>query len=713
VVTCASHTLGFGATDLIVGVNPNAVVRADFNGDGFEDLAALNVGSQSVTVLLGFGDGTFATPQSYSLFAPSATSGQLMVSADFNGDGHPDLAVVESGSRVQIFAGSSSGTLAAQTPITLTGGSGAGLAAGDFNGDGKPDLAVFETSTGQIAILTNTGGFAFSESDQSLLSGTPVALAAADVDGDGRIDLVAALATPKELVVIQNKTSGFSPLAPVTLPQTPSAIAVTDLNGDGKVDALAGCQDGSVELLVNSGGTLGAPSSIGNVGALISQLGSGDINGDARPDIVAITTTSLAVLPSTGAATWGSPTYFMPGAGSGLVVGDLNGDGRADVAIGDNVTKDVTVLLAAPVTMLTGPTYVKSVQTFTEAVFADVNGDGHLDAIAVSNATDEVGVFLNNGDGSIAPVVTYGVGTGAAPKSVAVGDFNGDGHLDLAVSSPGLGSISVLLGTATGFGPVKQVAAANNTRVLVGDFNNDGKADLLGYGTSGISVLPGTGTGTFGAAVVQTSVPQGIQRLAIAKVNKDQSLDLVGVTSPYVSAQGQYIAYAITLLGNGDGTFGGGSQLNLSYLGGNPTLAAFVATGDFNNDTNTDVAVYIGVVSGQPFVSYLAGDGTGTLTSKGTGQFGTMSGIAAGDFDGDGNIDLAMALTGGATQGFEILTGNGAWTFANSFFRTASITPQTIAAGDLAGDGRPSLFYGATTTTPGTAGAGVILNLCK
>jgi hypothetical protein len=383
------------------------------------------------------------------------------------------------------------------------------------------------------------------------------------------------------------------------------------------------------------------------------------------------------------------------------------------VAVGDNVTNNVSVLLAAPVTMLTGPTLAKTAQTFSEAVLADVNGDGHLDAIAVSTGTDEVGVFLNNGDGSLAPVVTYGVGTGAQPRSVAVGDFNGDGHLDLAVSSPGLVSISVLLGTATGFGPVKQVAAANNTRVLVGDFNNDGKADLLGYGTGGITVLPGTGTGTFSAAVVQTSVPTNIQRLAVAKVNKDQSLDLVGMTSPYSSSQFQYLANAITLLGNGDGTFGGGSTLQLTSLGGNTVSAAYVAAGDFNNDTNTDAAIYVQPVSGSPFVAYLAGDGTGTLTSKSSGAFGTMTGIAAGDFDGDGNLDLALALTGGGTPGFQILTGNGAWTFTKSFFRTSSLTPQTVAAGDLTGDGRPSLFHAATNGTPGSAGAGVILNLCK
>jgi hypothetical protein len=710
VVSCSAHTLGFGATDLTAGIGqggPVAVVRTDFNSDGLEDLAVLYAATGTVTVLLRFGDGTFATPQSYNLGL--AAEYFEMVAADFNSDGHPDLAVVGQSGMVQVLAGSSNGTLTPETPISLMGAVPAsGFITADFNGDGKPDLVVFGNFTGQIAILTNTGAFTFSESDFPFAKDVEM-LAAADVDGDMRVDLVAARGGATELVVLLNKMAGFSPLAPVALPESPTALVVTDLNADGKVDALVGCLDGSVQLLLGSGGGMfGAAISVGNApepNASIVQLGTGDVTGDGHPDIVALTTATLMLVPSTGVGAWGSPAFFNSGAPGGLLVGDLNGDDHADVVVcvGEN---DVTVLLAAPETLLAGPTLAYTTQFFSAPIMVDVNGDGHLDVVALSTETGEVGVFMNNGDGTLAKVVTYGVGTAA---EVATGDFNGDGHVDLAVANPNLGSIGVLLGTANGFGPVKQIAAPNVRGVVVGDFNNDSKLDLLAYGGGGITFIPGTGTGTFGAAIPQNT--QTIDKLLVAKVNKDQTLDLVGITSAYDGPNP--VVNAITLLGNGDGTFGGGTTVEIASLPGNSNslYATAIAVGDFDNDTNTDVAVYVeyyiqALALNTASLWFLAGDGTGNLAIK-QQSYPFLTGIVTGDFDGDGNLDLAYA-GGESKNGIGIMLGNGAWSFTNSFFRSTTLLLQPgLAAGDLVGDGRPSLFFGESL------GVGEMLNLCK
>jgi hypothetical protein len=207
----------------------------------------------------------------------------------------------------------------------------------------------------------------------------------------------------------------------------------------------------------------------------------------------------------------------------------------------------------------------------------DFNGDGLLDLAVADYGSNSVSVLLGNGDGSFQVPLNFAAGS--KPASVAVGDFNGDGQLDLAVANYVFGgSVSVLLGNGDGTfqAPLNFDAGNHPKSVAVGDFNGDGLLDLAvaNYGSSNVSVLLGNGDGTFQPAR-NVAVGPRATAVAVGDFVGDGVLDLA-VLSGTVRV----------LLGNGDGTF---QTTPVSYVAGSSPMS--VAVGDFNGDSSLDLAV--------------------------------------------------------------------------------------------------------------------------
>ena len=308
----------------------------------------------------------------------------------------------------------------------------------------------------------------------------------------------------------------------------------------------------------------------------------------------------------------------------------------------------------------------------------DFNGDGKLDLAVANSGSNDVSVLLGNGDGTFQTALHSSVGV--SPVSVAVGDFNGDGKLDLVVVNNGSNDVSVLLGNGDGtfqtalYSPLVGV---NPVSVAVGDFNGDGKLDLVVVNSfsNNVSVLLGNGDGTFQTAL-DFDTGAGPVSVAAGDFNADGRLDLV-VANFAAGNVG-------VLLGNGDGTF----QPAVNYGAG--PLPVSVAVGDFNGDGKLDLAVANQSAgnAGPSMVGVLLGNGDGTFqpaVEYGAGSDTDSSSVALGDFNGDGNLDLAVANSG-STNRVSILLGNGDGTFQSAVDYAGG--SSLLAVGDFNGDGR-------------------------
>jgi len=325
----------------------------------------------------------------------------------------------------------------------------------------------------------------------------------------------------------------------------------------------------------------------------------------------------------------------------------------------------------------------------------DFNGDGKLDLAVANSGRNTLSILLGDGTGNFILASSPIVGTG--PDSVAVGDFNGDGNLDLAVANGGSNTVSILLGDGTGnFTLTSSFAVGQGPiSVAVGDFNGDGDMDLAVVNACGnidcylapgtVSVLLGDGTGNF---TVASSPATNIEpsSVAVGDFNGDGRLDLAVVNKcgsiPNCTQGGPVPGTVSILLGDGTGNFALASS---PMTGDDPTS---VAVGDFNGDGNLDLAVANG---NSNTASILLGDGTGNFTLASSPSAGdSPTSVAVGDFNGDGNLDLAVA--NGNSNTASILLGDGTGNFTlTSSAATGNIFAVSVAVGDFNEDGRLDL----------------------
>jgi hypothetical protein len=274
----------------------------------------------------------------------------------------------------------------------------------------------------------------------------------------------------------------------------------------------------------------------------------------------------------------------------------------------------------------------------------DVNGDGALDIVAANSFDGTVTVLITNQFNAIAPAPGSPFRVGSMPWSVALGDVNGDGRLDIVTANSSDNTVSVLLGDGAGRFEAAPTAPFNvgpgPNAVALGDVNGDGKLDLVTANVGGntVTVLLGDGAGGFAAAAGSPFAVGGAPPdLALGDFNGDGKLDIVTANSG-----GNTVSL---LLGNGSGGFAAATGSPFS-VGSTPGR---VALGDLNGDGKLDL---VATGSGDNTVTVLLGDGAGGFTAAASSPFpvgSTPVGVALGDVNGDGKLDIIVANAGGTT----------------------------------------------------------------
>jgi hypothetical protein len=519
-----------------------------------------------------------------------------------------------------------------------TGNGPTAVAVADLNGDGHLDIVVANALDHDVQVFLGNGDGSFQAATAYSLgasslgaAGTtapapsPTALAVADL-GNGHLDIVTANSnTGTVSVLLGDGTGTFGIPTTLTAGANPSAVALADL-GNGHVDIVtANRGDNTVSVFLGNGtGSFGTATSFA-AGTGPDGVAIGDVNGDGKPDLVVADSgsdsvsvltgsDSVSVLIGNGDGTFRAPTTVTVGAiPSAVALAHLTNSGHLDIVTANGADNNVSVLLGngdgtfhAAVNYAVGAAPVALLVT-------DANGDGRQDIVTANNGDNNVSVLAGNGDGTFATATNYALATGAtAPTSIAAGNLNGAGVLDLVTANSLSNNLTLLLPpyTVTGSHSYSAVSAANtpyqvHVTVAHGTTSATASSGTVTVTPAPLTITADNKTMTYGGTLpALTATFNGL-------VNGDQPSAVSGLSLTTVPANSHVGSYTITASGGTD------SNYTITLANGTLQITAAPLTITADNKSMTYggalpalTASYSGLVNGDTPATFAASPNT-------------------------------------------------------------------------------------------------------
>lgn len=628
---------------------------ADFNGDGWLDIVVGSTADATPSRLY-LNDGAGNFPHFTEIGTLPATTGSFAV-GDLDGDGDLDLVAgnVTSGTPNHLyvnngtanpFAGVSTTELAGPARMTQV------VALADLDGDGDLDLvAANRNQFNQIFFNQGNGVFATGVTIPG--DETTYGLALGDINNDGAVDILIANEAMENRVHLNDGAGGFDEtfILPSTKLYT-RPVVLADFDCDGDLDAFFGNRDGigtdgDSEVLLNQGtpnpfhDVQGVDVSTDAVQAYSGALGDLDRDGDL--DLVVGAQPNRYYL-NDGAGNFG-PQMDVPGIRGtfGVALGDINRDGYLDLTIANSSSQDQYHLNNGgpnPFTGAAGVDISSGTSDSRAVTLGDFNGDGGLDLVFGPLLNGVVEYYLNNAGGN--PFTGF-TGTDLEPAnletlSVASGDVNGDGWLDVVSGNrSNANRLYLNAGFGGGFLPGTNVSmdALYKESVRLADVDGDGDLDLIDGGAATPSRLyRNDGTGVFGPRIGLPGQGRYVRSLLLVDVDKDGDLDLIQGVDDEVDGR-----FNRLLLNNGDGTF-----TSVWDISTDTDRTWGLDSGDLDRDGDDDlVAINLGSPSrvyknlSSPFPIF---NGGGIVATDVSNASRATQAVALGDINGDGVLDI-------------------------------------------------------------------------
>lgn len=653
-VETASVLLADGAGDYAaavayeLGASPRAAVLADLSGNTILDLAVVNETHAQVTLLFGDGTGVFGESTAINLVPESAP--RALVASDLNNDDIIDLVTADQATAtVTLIIGEGAGVFLEPVSISL-GQTPAGLWVGDITDDGIVDIVAANPDNDTLAILEGNG-IGYLPVRLLACGYMPQQVTGADLDNDGLVDLVAGNAGSGDLSVLFSMGQGnFAEETRIAMPYPVGRFVVADLGGN----------------------------TIPDIAAALFDKTSDDKQSISR----------FAVLRGKGDGSFGVPAIYGSGwFALGITAADMNNSGRLDLLTADYITNTVSIAYNR------GNALFESDRRYTvgsnpgPAIAADFSQDGRNDLAVMNYDSNTISLLQSNGDGefeTLTPITLSG-----KPLAMATGDLNNDNRLDLVVSLSAQAQILVYLATGMGrfagaqFYPVQTDAARGLPEVLslaLGDMNNDGSLDIV-TGNSRVdsaSVLLNDGTGVFAAPLV-SDVGNYPRNVHLSDTNGDGALDLIFLSSqdplsPNDAADPRVVRW----FGKGDGTFDAETHLRFATSESPTMLAMADITGNGRMDAIT-------VHPGNNSVFVLGGLQNGNFSQASRIYIGYRPiAVTFSDINRDGLADLAATLNAGSVV-VRFSRGELKFEDPNNFILSEGMVSSVVA--DISGDG--------------------------